>query len=79
MRVALIQVLFAPSSRAATIQHLMAVVDRAAATTPAPDVLLLPGGCDNGGEIAQDRIETGRRQVQPPLVTMNFVAMAQVV
>lgn len=59
MRVALIQILFAPSSRSATIQHLLAVVDRAAAATPAPDVLLLPSGCDNRGEIATHQLETG--------------------
>ena len=50
MRVALLQVCFEPASHAATLQSVLALIDRAAVMSPPPDLLVLPGACDTGGE-----------------------------
>jgi len=52
MRVALLQTKLDAKSRAANIQGLIAAIHRAADTDPAPDLLVLPGGCDTGGAAA---------------------------
>ncbi len=49
MRVAMAQVRLDHASRSATIQDIMSAVDRAADTDPAPDLVVLPGGCDGDG------------------------------
>lgn len=49
MRVAMAQVRLDDASRSATIQDIMSAVDRAADTDPAPDLVVLPGGCDGDG------------------------------
>lgn len=49
MRVGLLQVELNSKSRAANLQALNAAIDRAGATAPAPDLLVLPGACDTGG------------------------------
>lgn len=50
MRVALLQVCLDPASHATTLQSVLAMIDRAAAMAPPPDLLVLPGACDSGGE-----------------------------
>lgn len=52
MKVALLQIRLDPASRAANTQRLVRAIDDAARTAPAPDLLVLPGGCDTGGSIA---------------------------
>ena len=55
MRIALLQVRLDPTSHAANTQRLAQAIDRAASSAPAPDLLVLPGGCDAGG------VSPGRR------------------
>ena len=50
MRVSLLQVCLEPGSHAASLQSVLALIDRAAAMSPPPDLLVLPGACDTGGE-----------------------------
>jgi hypothetical protein len=52
MRVALLQTRLDGRSRSANIQGLIAAITTAADATPAPDLLVLPGLCDTGGEAA---------------------------
>ena len=47
MRVALAQIRLDRRSRSARIQDVMSAVDRAAGAEPAPDLVVLPGGCDS--------------------------------
>jgi predicted amidohydrolase len=49
MRVALLQIRLDARSPAGNLQGVLRGVDRAADTTPAPDLLVLPGACDTGG------------------------------
>lgn len=49
MKVALLQIQFDPTSRAGNIQRLVRALDRAAGSEFAPDLVVLPGGCDSGG------------------------------
>ncbi len=49
MRVALIQLSMGGESHAQDLQHLSAAIDRAGSTSPAPDLIALPGQCDIGG------------------------------
>jgi len=49
MRIALLQTRLDPTSHAANTQQLAQAIDRAASIAPAPDLLVLPGGCDTGG------------------------------
>lgn len=46
MRVALAQVRLDRPSRSMTIQDILSALDRATDTDPAPDLVVLPGGCD---------------------------------
>ena len=43
------QLRFAPQSRAANAQRLIAAIERASEADPAPDLIVLPGACDTGG------------------------------
>ena len=49
MRVALLQVAWDTKIRAANVQSLLRIVDRAAEGAPPPDLLALPCACDTGG------------------------------
>ena len=46
MRVALLQIRQDAKSRAASIQSMIAAIDKAARRAQAPDLLILPGACD---------------------------------
>lgn len=48
MRVALIQLALSGKSPAQDLQHVSAAIDRAGSTSPAPDLIALPGLCDIG-------------------------------
>lgn len=52
MKIALLQTGLDAKSRAANIQGLIAAIHRAVETSPAPDLLVLPGACDTGGAAA---------------------------
>ena len=54
MRVALLQPELDVRMRAANLQSLVRAIGRAAQQEPAPDLVILPGGCDTGG-VAADR------------------------
>ncbi|MFQ5591866.1 MAG: hypothetical protein ACE5HE_11940 [Phycisphaerae bacterium] len=62
MRVALLQVDLNSKSRAANLQRVVAAVQCAAQATPPPDLLVLPGGCDTGGGVANRRLSDSYRQ-----------------
>ena len=53
MRLALLQIRQNAKSRADNIQGMIAAIERAGGTAPAPDLLILPGACDTGGEPAR--------------------------
>jgi predicted amidohydrolase len=46
MRIALLQIRVQPESRSANLSHLLRRVVQAVETVPAPDLLMLPAGCD---------------------------------
>jgi predicted amidohydrolase len=49
MRIALLQIRLDPKSRAANLQAVTRAIEAAAGAPDAPDLIVLPGGCDNGG------------------------------
>jgi len=49
MRIALLQIRLNHKSRASNLQTLKRAIDAAASITDAPDLIVLPGACDNGG------------------------------
>ncbi len=73
MRVALLQISLNGGSQSANLQHVLGAIDRAAGATPPPDVLVLPGACDTGGEDATGslsaRVAEGRQALagKPPV------------
>ena len=68
MKVALLQSKLDPKSGSTNIQGLIALIRRAASTRPAPDLLILPGGCDTGGVPPSNNLsEAGMRCVRESL------------
>lgn len=62
MRVALLQLGLDSQGRGANLQNLVAGIHRAASTTPAPDLLVLPGSCDTGGAVPKGRLREASLQ-----------------
>lgn len=54
MRLAVLQLQLNHASPSERLQQILMRVDRAAASNPAPDLIILPGACDAGGAWAPD-------------------------
>lgn len=64
MKMALLQIRLNSKSRAANVQELNAAIDRAAGTSPALDVVVLPGACDTGSAPRRGWSEAGLQGVK---------------